>query len=158
MRFDIVPLGKRYRGKDRCLTTDHLWTKKTRKLSEELLEEYFKYIDLYLKQYETEDSSTFEGMLTFYRAFCMYDIPCEMMVYDKNPVMNAFGYPVELLGIDIVHDMCESLIVDNRNPVIQPWLNENGLCKTEDDVEKIISLLDCGTEGWGKCYVYRVQV
>lgn len=152
MRYDIVPLGQTYRGMARSLTPLHLRTPKTKKRFEELLEIYFFYIELC----ENVSQSAFESMLTCYNLFCTYGIPCEIIVYDDIPIDNAFGYPIELLGIDIVHDMCESLISDSCNPGINHLLNENGLCKTVEDIERIIPFQDCGIVNWSPCYVYRV--
>jgi hypothetical protein len=157
MVFDVVPVEDTYRGMDRSLTTDHLYTKKTRKIFKELLEKYFKFIDMYYTQDERNGSSIFEEMLIYCRELCAYGISCEMIVYDSIPIADAFGHSIELLGIDIVCDMCESFLVSNRNTAIQTHLNDNGLCKTEEDAEITASLLDCHTEKWMKCYVYKVH-
>lgn len=154
MIYDIVPLGQGYRGMGRSLTTDHLAPQK-KKLSNELLELYFAYLDVWL---EKCSPSSFACMLELFRSFCEHGIPCELIVYDSVPMENAYGYPIELLGIDIAHDLCESLISGHLNPEIAHLLNENGLCRTVEAVEKIIPLQDYGNVTWAPCYVYSVTI
>jgi len=155
MRYDIVSLGKKYRGMERSLTTSHLWNRNTKKIFEELLETYYLYIDIDF--WDEINRSSFERICACYKKFLTHNIPCELIAYDILPIEDVYGYPIELLGIDIVHDMCESLISDNVNPKINHLLNENGLCRTVSDIDKIIPFQDHGTVAWSPCYVYKVK-
>ena len=152
MRCDIAPLGQKYRGIARNLTVTHFPKCKSKASFEALLEVYFNYINLCGEV----DQSIFINMLDCYRRFCAYGIHCEVIVYAACPIENVYGYAVELLGIDITHELCESLIADNINPNIQYLLNENGLCRTIEDLETIIPVQDHGNVDWQPCYVYSV--
>ena len=154
MRYDIVPMKQKYRGMGRSLTVTDLWNKKTQKVYDILLEKYFRYLDLY----ELADKRSFEEMILFCQEIIEYDIDCEMIVYDAKPIEEIYGYELELLGIDIIHDMCESLISDAVNPLARYLLNDNGLCKTEIDVEKIVPLQIHGNLKWIPVYVYKVRL
>ena len=78
------------------------------------------------------------------------------MRYDNNIITESFGYCVELLGIDIVHDMCESLLEDKISIDISYLINENGLCSSIQNIEKVICSQEHGTVDWKPCYVYRI--
>ena len=85
-----------------------------------------------------------------------WEIPCEVIAYDIHPMTTAFDYPVEFLGIDIVHEMSESLICECNDRHIIQMLNENGLCDVPMTVNYIVPLLDHGDVKWEPCYVYKV--
>lgn len=112
MDFYIVAIKGKYRGMDRSV--DIPYDAKTKKVYKQLLEKYFSYIDLECNG--ACDKDALEKMIVFYKEFCAYEISCEMIAFSSEPMEQVHGYPVELLGIDIVHDMCESLIEDEINP------------------------------------------
>ena len=152
MRFDIAPIEGKYRGMER--TVDIPWNPKTKKVYKQLLEKYYSHIELECNG--DYDYESLEKMIAFYKELCTYGISCEMIAFSNEPLEQVHGYPIELLGIDIVHDMCESLIEDEINPQIAHLLNDNGLCNTEADVEKIIPFQDHGGVEWLPCYVYKI--
>lgn len=154
MRFAIVLIKGKYRGMER--EVDIPWNSKTKKTYYQLLEKYFLYIEL--KCWSDYNADSLEKMIAFYNELCAYEINCEVIGYANEPLEQVCGYSVDLLGIDIVHDMCESLISDEINPQIAHLLNENGLCDTEVDVERIIPFQDHGNVEWLPCYVYRIDV
>lgn len=152
MRYDIAITNRKYRGMERAVTATDLLNPKTEKQYDVVLEKYFSY----LEYADKVDEISFEKTVAYYLELRQYDIPCELIAYGSIPVENIFGYSTELLGIDIVHDMCESLICDELNPEIVHLLNENGLCENVEDVEKIIPFQDYGGVEWKPCYVYKV--
>lgn len=157
MRYDLVPMKRQCRGMGRGLTVCDFGTKPTGKAFEDLLELYFKYIDEISQNLPSPN-----GLLTlinFYNELKKYDIQCEIIAYDRYPLNEVYNYPVEFLGVDVVHDMCESLLdyaYDNEG--ISQYLNENGLCVCEKDVNKVIPFLDHSDVEWLPCYVYKIIV
>lgn len=78
-----------------------------------------------------------------------------MIIYSNEPMESFNGWGIELLGIDIVHDFCESLLSNGVDSEADAILNENGLCKNKEDVGKIIAVQDPGDVDWSPIYVYR---
>ena len=68
------------------------------------------------------------------------------------------------MGIDIVNvsndTILDSLLEDEDclHTNIRYLLNENGLCRTVDDIEKILPWQNLGDLKWEPCYVYRVLI
>lgn len=153
MRYDIVPIKQKYRGMDRSLLATDLLTLKSKSEFDKLLNTYYTYLECIE---ENISDTGLKSLIHIYEEFKKFGVPCEIIVFDSIPHKNVFGYQIELLGIDIVHDMCESLLSDDINSCIYHLLNENGLCKTEQDVEKIIPFQDCGNVEWSPCYVYEL--
>lgn len=153
MQYDIVLINQKYRGMERSLLATDLLTNKGKKQFDSLLDIYYQY----LACVEEETSSDgLKRLVRYYEEFKKFNIPCEIIVYDSVPQNNAFGDDIELLGIDIVHEMCESLLSDDVNPSIKYLLNENGLCNTEQDIKKVIPFQDHGNAEWKPCYVYKL--
>lgn len=155
MKYDIVPIRSMYRGMDRVLTPEDFPILKSKQEYEVLSDKYDRYLECYL---ELDGSDGLKRLVEFYKEIKRYDVNLEIIVYDNFPIKDAYGYCIELLGIDIVHDMCESLISHNLNPQILCLLNENGLCEREADVDKIIPFQEHGGVMWRPCYVYKVKV
>lgn len=153
MHYDLVPIKGKYRGMGRSLLGTDLLNETSRNIFGLLLEEYYSF----LEYSQSQDRTSFEKMAVFGKILEEFDILYEIIVYDKKILTDAFGYPVELLGIDIVHDMCESLIAEGVNPQIIHVLNENGLCNTIEDVKRIIPYQNSGEVEWEPCYVYKVN-
>lgn len=155
MQYDIVPIKGMYRGMDRVLTPEDFPILKSKEEYEVLSDKYDRYLQCYL---ELNGSDGLRSLVEFYKEFKSYDVDLEIIVYDNVPIKDAYGYCIELLGIDIVHDMCESLLAQDLNPRILCLLNENGLCESEADVNKIIPFQEHGDVTWRSCYVYKVKV
>ncbi len=155
MRFEIARSQKQYRGFERSLLATDLLTKKSKSCYSNLLELYFKYSEIEIQG--DYDRKSFEAMLEFYKEIRKYDVPCEIIVYDEFPVVTVFEHPVVFLGVDIAHDMCESLLSDHDDSRVASLLNENGLCNTEAEINRVASLLDCGNVNWQPCYVYELK-
>ena len=94
--------------------------------------------------------------MDFEKILQQYEILCEIIAYDTKPIDSAYGYSVTWLGIDIVHDCCESLLENMSDRRVQQTLNKNGLCRNTADISKLLPLLDVGDVMWKPCYVYRV--
>lgn len=155
MEYELAVMRDKYRGMERSLTALDFYTPKTKRDYNTLLQEYSEVIE-YELNIMTEE--LFDRMLLFYQKIKRYGIPCEIIVFDERPITEDLGYPVEFLGLDIVYDMGESLIEDKINPAVLYLLNENGLCRTEEDVEKVIRYQNHGTVEWKPCYVYKLLV
>lgn len=157
MHFDIVSTLRKYQGMGRILEPLEGLNKNNKKYCQEMFDLYLSYVDLELEYAgKVEDKKAANGWIALCADLKKYEVPCELIVYDDKPLNNAFGYDVEFLGIDIVHDMCESLIENQVNPKICHLLNENGLCRNKEDVEKIIPFQDHGDVEWEPCYIYRL--
>ncbi len=118
-----------------------------------LIDGYFEYISDLLKP---DCRETFESVLTYCDVLKKYDVPCEVIVYDLHPLEDAYGRPLTFLGIDIVHNMAESLLESGAEVVPKQLLNENLLCYRASDVLQVIPLCDHGNVIWQPCWVYRV--
>lgn len=154
MNYDIVPIKRAYRGIDRALLATDLLTKRTKKKYNTLLERYFKYLDITQKM---PSKSGLHDLICFCKELQVNDIACEIIAYSLSPLINLWGYGLDFLGIDIVHDMAESLLCECENKEAQKYLNGNGLCKSKEDVSTIVPLLDHGDVEWNPCYVYKVE-
>lgn len=153
MKIDIVPIKENYRGIGRSLLATDLLTKKSKKDFTKLLEMYDAYLML-LEQPESQN--VLEKLMDFEKILQQYEILCEIIAYDTKPIDSAYGYSVTWLGIDIVHDCCESLLENMSDKRVQQTLNKNGLCRNTTDISKLLPLLDTGDVMWKPCYVYRV--
>ena len=119
-----------------------------------MLNKYYEYLS-YLQQYPSEEGLI--KLIDLYKYFSKHEIKCEVIVYDITPLETGFGYVLDLLGIDIVHEMSESLLCECTDYRIQKYLNENGLCNSESDLSSIVPLLDHGNVNWDPCYIYKVM-
>lgn len=153
MKIDIVPIKENYRGIGRSLFATDLLTKKSKKDFAKLLEMYDAYLML-LEQPESQN--VLEKLMDFEKILRQYEILCEIIAYDTKPIDSAYGYSVTWLGIDIVHDCCESLLENISDRRVQQILNKNGLYRNTADISKLLPLLDTGDVMWKPCYVYRV--
>lgn len=155
MKWDIVNIKNQYRGTGRVLSGTDLCTRRTKRVRNYLLDMYFEYISYLLKEISREE---FIKIIDFCKEFNKYEIKyeVELIVYDECPLESAFGYDLEFLGIDITHDLAESLLEDPPENV-KRILNENGLCFSKEDVGNIVPLLDHGDVNWEPCYVYKVK-
>lgn len=154
MKYDIVPVQSCYRGIERSLLATDLYTRRTKGEYEFLLEVYYDY----LNTIEFEPSvSGFTELIRFCDKLNNRGISCEVIIFDICPVESAFGFELDFLGIDIVHEMAESLLEEFTNHEVQQLLNQNGLCRSESDADRIIPLLDHGCVKWDLCYVYKVR-
>lgn len=154
MKYDIVPIKNQYRGMGRSLLATDLYTRLSKHEYEHLLEMYYEY----LSDVQQEPSQT--GLMKLIN-FCIeldkFEIKCEVIVYDLCPIETAYGYVLYFLGIDIVHELSESLICECVDNEIQQFFNQYGLCNSELDMNSIVPLLDHGDVKWEPCYVYKVE-
>lgn len=111
MRYDLVPIKGKYRGMARSLLATDLLNPKSRSKFELLLEEYFEF----LEYSQDMNKQAFEHMVAFCKVLREYNIMCEIIVYDDETLEDVFEHSIEFLGIDMVHDMCESLIEGKLN-------------------------------------------
>lgn len=154
MYYDLVPIKGKYRGMGRSLLGTDLLNSETQKQFKYLLELYFEFIDYS----QNINKQSFERTIKFCKILESYNVICELIVYDEEVLEEAFGYSIEFLGIDVVHDMCESLIEGGLCSGSEMIVNQNGLCKTMEDVEIMINNQDHGGVEWKGCYVYKVII
>ena len=154
MNCDMVPINNQYRGMGRCLLATDLYTKNTKKNYRFLLNKYYEYLS-YVLHYPSEEALI--KLIDLCKIFLKYEIKCEVIVYDVTPLRTDFGYVLEFLGVDIVHNMSESLLCECTDYRIQKFLNENGLCDSELYLSSIVPLLDHGNVKWEPCYIYKVM-
>ncbi len=153
MKFDIVPINSAYRGIGRSLTPEVFQSKRAKSNMDELIQIYYDYITEYLK---AESQESFEHMYEWCDVLKKNDIPCELIVYASQPLESVYGKSLSFLGIDIVHEMAESLLENGADRLPKALLNEHLLCKKVVDVAQIISLCDHGGALWLPCWVYHV--
>ena len=160
MRFDIVPIDSAYSGVDRSLTPNAFLTPETKPYYDSLLDMYFCYLDLMCNPCKSldYDEKLFCRVRKFYEIFCKNNVLCELIIFDTTPIDSFFGVPIKLLGIDIVHDMAESLISYNQKTdiSIKRYLNQMGLFNDLIDVNNAIALLKVDDTHWKPCWVYKV--
>lgn len=150
MYYDIVPRKSKYRGIDRVLSVEDLPREKNK--FKKLLEDYFSYLDVLEKEEMGVD--LFNKLIKFNNIFQENRVDCEIIVFDSSPLTCAYGYELEFLGIDIVYEMMESLLVEIKDDYINSLLNDNGLCKNLNDISSIIPLCNHRNIEWKPCYVY----
>lgn len=154
MKYDIVPIKNQYRGMGRCLLATDLYTRLSKYEYEHLLDMYYEY----LLDVQQEPSQTgLMKLINFCTELNKFKIKCEVIVYDLCPLETIYGYVLYFLGIDIVHELSESLICECVDNEIQQFFNQYGLCNSELDANNIILLLDHGNVKWESCYVYKVK-
>ncbi len=162
MRFDIVPINILYSGIDRSLMPDDFLKPKTKQYYDTLLATYFSYLELMCNPNEPldYDEKLFGTIQNFYQKFCDYNVSCEFIAFNTTPMDFIYGVSVELLGIDIVHDMAESLINCNQptDHSIKKYLNEKGLFDNLIDANVAIESLGIDSSVWKPCWVYKVLV
>lgn len=157
MRYDIVRLNSSYRGIGRSLSPNDFFSKTTREYYDELISCYFEYIELMCNPI---DVRAFNKLVEYCIKFNRLGVGCEMIVYDSEPLKDVFGRQIELLGIDVVHDMAESLLEDPAgiDDAIKKQLNKFGLCEQLRDVDAVVLSGDSGNVSWMPCWVYRVNI
>lgn len=161
MKFDIATLDAPYRGIGRSLNTNDLLSPKARTYYDESINYYFEYLDLmYSAKGVSYDSNTFNDLLRYYNKFKAFGVDCEIIVYDDFPFTEIFGWQIELLGIDVVHDFCESLLEDPNeiHSIIKSHLNSCGLIRNLEDIAIVLNNSSCGDYRWKPCWVYKVDV
>ena len=96
------------------------------------------------------DYNTFNDLLMYYNKFRNYGVDCEMIAYDTFPMVNSFGRKIELIGIDVVHDFCESLLEDTNeiHDAIKEHLNSFGLLQKPEDINIDLKNRFCEVYQW----------
>lgn len=154
MNYDIVPIKNHYRGMGRLLLATDLYTKQAKKEYDVLLGDYYKYLSIIQ---QSPSSAGLTDLVNLCKKFLQYGIKCEMIVYDNTPIQTFFGYDLEFLGVDITHEMSESLLYECDDYGIRKFLNQNGLCATDQYLNCIVLMLDHGDVKWDPCYVYKIK-
>ena len=151
MKYEIAFSSLLYRGIERSLTVSSFDIKNN---FNRVLDKYFEYLSI-LDLPVCKDN--FERIIECYHFFLENNVKCEMIVYDNTPFESAYGYKVGFLGIDVVCDMCESLIFESAsNEFVKKLTNQNGLCDDIRDVATIISGTSQQDFVWRPCWVYKV--
>lgn len=154
MKYDIVPIDSIYRGIERTLKASDLYTKNTKKEFNFLLNEYFNYLT---NIEQPVSKNNLEKIIDYYYVLLEKGIECEIIAYDDHPCSNVYGYQVNLLGIDIIYEMCESLILENiEKKPIQEILNTNGLCDGLSNIPTIMSKLNINNMDCKLYWVYKL--
>lgn len=161
--YNISYCNQKYRGVMNKLDFKSYPYKKD-KIFKNFLEMESIYFDEVFDCDLTKENS-FNLFIKYYHIFRdEFNIPCEIVAFDTTPIESVFGNQVEILGIDIVHvsdgAILDSLLEyqDGLHSKTLSLLNENGLCKTIEDIEKILQLQNFGEIKWEQCYVYRVLI
>ena len=83
-----------------------------------------------------------------------------MIAFDTSQIDSVYGMPIDLLGIDIVHEMAESLIdcTDQISNRIRRHLNHAGLFNTIADAKNAIDALNTNHANWEPCWVYKIII
>lgn len=161
MRFDLVSRNAPYGGICRSVKPGDLLTESARNSYDALISLYFAYLDL--MAHPTRDpynAQSFEKLIEYYTKFKELGVDCEIIAYDSRPLDDAFGRQVQLLGIDVVCDLAESLLEDpdRMNVAVKERLNRFGLCRDVGDAEIVSKHSDCGDNVWTPCWVYRINM
>ena len=157
MKLDIGIIEGKYRGIERGVFLEHLmdFSKKyTKKEVQEILDQLGAYEDY--TGFQTANITTLNWIIEFANHLSNNGRQCEVIVFDDQPITEAFGYPLQLLGIDITSNLGESLLVTDGDRVPDHLLNENGLLNDEHDLEEAVSYCRGGDLNWEPCWVYRV--
>lgn len=161
MKFDIVNFNESYRGIDRLLKSDALYSKESKGYYSKLISIYFEYLELMHAPSSDYTFETFNKLVNYYKSFLLRRVNCEVIAFDSAPLDSVFDKKVEFLGIDITHDLAESLLFDTNslNSIVKRTLNHNGLLHDLNDLRTVLKLCDCGVNiDWTPCWVYRVIV
>lgn len=158
MRISVMPVEGCYHGVDRAITPKHLSIKKN---YNQILEMYFEYISSEELELNNATASTvFSTMYEFYNKLTENEIPCEIIVFDYNAIESFCDKELEFLGIDIVNDCLESLMLELPNGFHTTLLNNNQLCDSLMQYNAMVSLLHDAmipNHSYAPCYVYRID-
>lgn len=153
MKYEVVPIGLKYRGVGRSLSPTDFNSPAAKKNFDFLVEEYYKYISISL---QPESKEKFDRLVVYYKSLLEFDISCELIVFDVCPLVTAYGHPIEFLGIDLANDFSESLLEFGHRKLPSAILNDNMLLTHESDAIKAIPLCNHGGYTWLPCWVYKV--
>lgn len=156
MILNICPIKDAYRGIDRSLDAADLFTKKAKNVYEQLLELYYQSVTYTLNT--PPSTSIIKKLITICNEFLKYDIKSEVIVCDTIPIISAFNYKVEYLGIDIIYDGCESVIRECEHGGNKHFkLNRNMLFDIPRDAKKHMdNIIDYNREKCQLFYVYKI--
>lgn len=140
MLYDVVPIQTRYRGIGRCLDGADFYPNESKKEFSQLLDQYAQSLDQWQNPPSQQGLAKLMELCSLLRQF---HFPCEVIVYDSTPLERAYGYGLEFLGVDVTHNLEESLLYGEVPNEVEEFLNEHGLCPRTEDVARILPLLDC---------------
>ena len=122
-------------------------------------------IDILLKKeytytYENGNIETFNELMGYYKTFKSLGLDCEIIAYDVVPMKDVFGEQIELLGIDVTHELSESLLEDSNSihDNVKRLLNAYGLCQKLEDIEVVLKNSIHGDIDWSPCWVYKIMM
>lgn len=157
MLYDVVPIQTRYRGIGRCLDGADFYPNESKKEFSQLLDQYAQSLDQWQNPPSQQGLAKMMELCSLLRQF---HFPCEVIVYDSTPLERAYGYGLEFLGVDVAHNLEESLLYGEVPNEAEEFLNEHGLCPRTEDVAQLLPLLDRDDDDkdWAPCYVYAVSI
>lgn len=168
MKICIVETGnlnRNYLGADDRMITMPRIKHLGRREFKQYLEMYFEYIDV-IDFSDMDVYQKFENILPYYNFLKTHNVPCEILLYAEEPQNDFAEKELEYLGMDIVEDGMESLILCWIHCGFTDYLNGNGLCEIKEDCQKIIEKNDkmispvYSSERdftWEVYYVYRIM-
>ena len=130
MLYDLVEDDERmkYKGIERSFSTVLYYRKnKSAKIDFNfLLNCEFKAYDLIYDSPQTKE--IFIKLCMLMKKMKEKKVKCDVIVYDKKPLKDAFGYELEFLGVDIEADKTECPLESHDGDGCEPFINNNGLC------------------------------
>lgn len=154
MNIELVPIENKYRGIDRILNSAHF---NINEYYNKILNMYFDYLNMDLNNILL-NSKEFEKICCFYKQFKQYGIKCELIAFDNHPI---YKNEVHFLGIDIVNEYFESVLLDENYIRSNKFaLNNNGLFTNFKDAEKMLETIPNDEAGHklNPYYVYKMRL
>ena len=152
--YEIMALQNEFRGMERAICLDDLPLNKRN--SKELLQIYLDYEECLAPIYGT--SHTIEDLRKL-EIFCaklhQYNVLCELVAYDNEPITNIDGYEIEFLGIDFEIDGVEGILQAEYDRV-RHLLNCNCLCENVENVKQVVNYLNIKYKDVELFYMYKV--
>ena len=162
INIDLVSVTSlKYRGIERPLTTNEILdntSKKNKKDIDNLLEYYYEYIDITFNQILSTEE-LYNKLFNIFKIFKQNSIPCEIILFSTNPIIEFNDTKLEFLGYDIANQNGESLLASPYTRLVSNYLNNNGLCYDLSNVENIKTILsfDLLDFQWQSYYVYNLK-
>ena len=158
--YKVAPVGERYRGRVRTLGAgDHLDDKTLSK------KEYEECTSLILKEIELSDledpsEQGFSELCQIYNDLVCHRVPCEMIVFNSEPIEEAYGSALQFMGIDVLYGLDEDSLLKDEAIFTQDITvsrNEYGLLDDIKDAKLLLAELDARELIHQNYWVYRVE-